>query len=188
MTAEGRVLHERADSAHSTTKEGVRIVRGLPLRNHRLGLVGRADVVEFHKTKPEPRVSRAEPESRPIPVEYKRGRPKFKDCDRVQLCAQALCLEEMFGVTIEHGALFYGKTRRRENVAFNRTLRELTEETAVRFHDLVREGQTPVVYRQAKCRNCSLLDVCLPPTRSQSVSDYFDSVLEGSATRPSEAR
>ena len=112
FTAEGRIMHERVDTGKSEMRGGVRTSFAVSLRSLRLGLVGKADVVEFHR--------RQSPDGRsawqPFPVEYKRGRPKKDNCDKIQLCAQALCLEEMLNLRIECGALFYGKTRRRQDV------------------------------------------------------------------------
>lgn len=115
------------------------------------------------------------------PFEHKRGRPKQKDCDRVQLCAQAVCLEEMLGVTVAEGALFYGKTRRREDVAFDAGLRGLTEETALELHRLLDSGITPRAEYGKKCRSCSLINVCMPKVSAarRSVKHYMDSAGEG---------
>ncbi len=155
LTVEGRHLHDRAHGESSETRGGVRIVRGLAIRSLHLGLSGRADVVEF---RPDP--SGGPP--RAFPVEYKRGRPKRDACDRVQLCAQALCLEEMQGVTVPAGALFYGRLRRRLDVTFDGELRALTHEAAGRLHALIAAGRTPVAVRAPKCESCSLLDLCVP--------------------------
>ena len=156
LTVEGRHLHENAHEGPDETRDGVRIVRGLPLRSLRLGLVGKADVVEFRSHES------AAALSKPFPVEYKRGRPKRHDADRVQLCAQALCLEEMLGVAVPAGALFYGRTRRRFDVSLDEALRRLTEETAQRLHALIAAGRTPRAVREPKCDSCSLLNLCLP--------------------------
>lgn len=151
-TAEGRLLHERADLPGESRRASVRTVRGMWLRSERLRLTGRADIVEF---KPEP-----------FPVEYKRGKSKPNDCDTVQLCAQALCLEEMLDTAIEHGAIFYGNPRRRLEVDFTLELRSRTEELAATMHRLYRSGVTPAATPGAYCRNCSLVDVCLPEATS----------------------
>lgn len=182
LTAEGRVLHERVDAAEGERRVDLRIARGVPLRSLRLGLSGRADVVELHRVSPKEggvSLSGLEGRWRPLPVEYKRGQPKWIDCDRVQLCAQALCLEEMLGVQVPAGALFYGKTRRREDVSFESGLREATENAAQRFHKIMLTRKTPVVYRAPKCRSCSLLEVCLPPKKRgpRSVSLYMETAL-----------
>lgn len=186
LTAEGRVLHERADSGADETRGDVRIVRSVPVRSLRLGVSGRVDVVELHRVR-EVEGGDAQARSfpglsgawRPVPVEYKRGEPKYGDCDRVQVCAQALCLEEMLGVLIPRGLLFYGSPRRRVDVTLDETLRATTVEAARQFHQLVESGRTPIVSRQPKCRQCSLLPVCLPaPRRSRrSAAAYVQSAL-----------
>ena len=199
LTVEGRLLHDKAHAGPDESRRGVRVVKQLPLRSLRLGLVGVADVVEFHPSEHEAPVtslphnsqssnSQRAPPGTPFPVEYKRGRPKTDDCDRVQLCAQALCLEEMLNVSISAGALFYGRTRRREQVTLDASLRVLTEETAARLHNLVSFGRTPVAVYMPKCRNCSLIHLCLPePAKgSRSAARYLQRALRQSET-PSEA-
>jgi len=156
LTVEGRHLHGKAHEGGDETRDGIRVVRGLAVRSLRLGLVGKADVVEFRP----PALPETRP--RPFPVEYKRGRPKRHEADRVQLCAQALCLEEMLRVDVPAGALFYGRTRRRLDVRFDVSLRRLTEESAMRLHVLITSGRTPRAVRAPKCDNCSLLHLCLP--------------------------
>ncbi|WP_029009606.1 CRISPR-associated protein Cas4 [Azospirillum halopraeferens] len=152
FTAEGRLLHEQVDAGGRDERGGVQTVRALPLRSARLGLAGVADAVEFHP-----------PGRRPFPVEYKRGRPKAHRADEVQLCAQALCLEEMTGTPVPEGALFYGETRRRVPVAFDAGLRRLTEDTAAAVRALLRDGRTPPpVYEARKCGACSLAEACRP--------------------------
>ena len=151
-TAEGRLLHERADLPGESRRASVRTVRGMWLRSERLHLTGRADIVEF---KPEP-----------FPVEYKRGKSKPDDCDTVQLCAQALCLEEMLNTAIERGAIFYGNPRRRMEVEFTQQLRSRTEELAATMHRLYRGRVTPAATPGPHCRSCSLVDVCLPEATS----------------------
>ena len=151
-TAEGRLLHERADLPGESRRVSVRTVRGMWLRSERLHLTGRADVVEF---KPEP-----------FPVEYKRGRNKPTDCDLVQLCAQALCLEEMLEASIERGAIFYGTPRRRLEIEFTPDLRSRTEKLAAMMHQLYRNRITPAAAPGPYCRNCSLVDICLPEATS----------------------
>jgi CRISPR-associated exonuclease Cas4 len=147
-TAEGRLLHERADLPGESRRGSVRTMRGLWLRSERLRLTGRADIVEF---KPDP-----------YPVEYKRGKSKPNDCDTVQLCAQALCLEEMLHTGIPRGAIFYGNPRRRQEVVFTPELRARTEELAAAMHRLYRSGETPPAQPGAHCSSCSLVNICLP--------------------------
>ncbi len=151
-TAEGRLLHERADLPGESRRATVRTVRGMWLRSDRLRLTGRADIVEFMP--------------QPYPVEYKRGKSKPNDCDTVQLCAQALCLEEMLQTTIERGAIFYGNPRRRLEVDFTPELRARTEELSATMHRLYRSRITPAATPGPYCRNCSLVDVCLPEATS----------------------
>lgn len=167
LTAEGRIAHEKVDKGGAETRAGRRTVFGLPLRSLRLGLIGKADVVEFSQD--------AAGRMTAFPVEHKRGRPKQKDCDRVQLCAQAICLEEMLGVSVAEGALFYGQIRRREDVAFDAVLRRLTEETAARLHELIEAGTTPRAEYSKKCKSCSLIELCLPKVSSagRSVERYL---------------
>ncbi|MCY3676477.1 MAG: CRISPR-associated protein Cas4 [Gemmatimonadetes bacterium] len=187
LTAEGRVFHERVDGADAEARGDLKIARGIPVRSLRLGLTGRADVVEFRRVREGEHGARLPGlESRwlPYPVEYKRGQPKWIDCDRVQLCAQALCIEEMLQVAVPAGAIYYGRVRRREEVCFDRGLRETTEKAAQRFRELVNKGETPIVYRAPKCRSCSLLELCLPPRkrRRRSVDGYIAAAVEGPDT------
>ena len=165
-TAEGRIMHERADSGLKEFRGSVRLEYSVYLRSYRLGLVGKADLVEFHKKD----VPGAQSEWQPFPVEYKRGRPKKDSCDKVQLCAQAICLEEMTGHTVTKGALFYGKTRRRQDVVFDDRLRSETEKLAVDLHRLVDSRKTPRPVYSKKCERCSFIDICLPRKLSGKLS------------------
>jgi CRISPR-associated exonuclease Cas4 len=176
FTAEGRIMHERVDSAKRESRKDVRIAYSLSLQSLRLGLVGKADVVEFHKEKN----AAGKMIWRPFPVEYKRGRPKKDNCDKIQLCAQALCLEEMLGHDIEQGALFYGKTRRRQDVAFDQDLRAETEVMAVRLHALFAAGKTPKPVFDKRCPHCSFISLCLPETLNgtKSARRYLDAICE----------
>jgi CRISPR-associated exonuclease Cas4 len=180
LTVEGRHLHERVDAGQGESRGDLHIARGVPLRNLRLGLSGKADLVEFHR-RPAGEPGAVLPDLsgswRPFPVEYKRGRPKAHRADEVQLCAQALCLEEMLGADVPAGALFYGQTRRRQEVTFDPPLRELTERTAVRLHELIRSGITPPPVREPKCDKCSLLEVCMPGAPAHSARKYLERAL-----------
>ncbi len=182
FTAEGRIMHENAHEEQFENKAGVRIERGMPLRSETLGLNGKADVVEFHKINNlKFEISNSgSTEWIPFPVEYKRGKPKADESDKVQLCAQALCLEEMLNVEIPEGAVFYGKTRRRMNVVFDEQLRALTKDTAARLHEFIKAGKTPKPVDAKKCESCSLIDVCMPKTIAQalSVSDYLNNEIK----------
>jgi CRISPR-associated exonuclease Cas4 len=155
LTAEGRVLHDHVDGGGHETRGSVRKAYSLRLRSLRLGLTGQADVVEFQR--------QTDGNWLPFPVEYKRGHPKVNACDRIQLCAQALCLEEMKGVRVESGALFYGETRHRCDVVIDADLRTPTEALCDRLHAFIDAGVTPAaVYEKGKCDHCSLLEICLP--------------------------
>jgi CRISPR-associated exonuclease Cas4 len=141
-----RIVH--ADPAREQAESPWRSVRGLWLRSNRLRLVGKADLVEFQPG--------------PYPVEYKRGRKRRWDNGEVQLCAQALCLEEMLGTPVPAGAIFHLRSRRRREVVFDSALRRTTEEAAERLHALVASGVTPPPVLHPKCKACSLHDACLP--------------------------
>jgi CRISPR-associated exonuclease Cas4 len=192
LTVEGRNLHERVHEIEPETRNGVRIARGLRLRSLRLGLIGQADVVEFHR-EPAGRMPalqssyslrRESDFLQPFPVEYKRGRPKPTRCDEVQLCAQALCLEEMLGVSIPAGAIFYGQPRRRQDVAFDAALRNETEEIAARMHQLFRVGETPPARYEPRCDNCSLIDLCMPKSavKRKDAHRYVEAIWGGGET------
>ncbi|MCH8867468.1 MAG: CRISPR-associated protein Cas4 [Proteobacteria bacterium] len=179
LTVEGRHLHEKTHGGNAgprgggliEVRRGVRIARGMRLRSFHLGLWGIADVVEMHT-----RDKNGDPldPPRPFPVEYKRGRPKRGDFDRVQLCAQALCLEEMLGVKVSDGAIFYARTRRRESIVLNAALRKQTAQTAARLHDLIAASVTPTARREKKCDRCSLLHLCMPEvTSGRSAAAYL---------------
>ena len=182
LTVEGEHLHDRVDEAGPRTESrgDLRIARGVALRSLRLGLSGRADVVEFHRIA-EGGVKLAGVAGlwRPFPVEYKRGRPKRDHCDEVQLCAQALCLEEMLKTVVPEGALFYGAKKRRFDVAFDNILRVETDRAAARLHQLFSERVTPVAVREPKCDSCSLLELCMPDamSRGRSAQKYLQRAI-----------
>lgn len=163
-TAEGRILHEKVDAGRPEQRPGLRVARGLALRSVALGVVGKADVVEFRGDPPVP-----------YPVEYKRGRPKAHRADEVQLCAQAICLEEMFDLAVPEGALFYGQTRRRMIVPFDAPLRALTARIAVDAKANIEAGRTPPPVHGPACRHCSLLDLCQPARleKPPAVADWL---------------
>ncbi len=181
-TVEGKQLHERADDAFGdTTRKDVRVVRGMPLISKKLGLRGVADVVEFHRagTEKGPDSCRIEGRQgwwRVTPVEYKRGKPKSDDRDAVQLCAQAMALEEMLDIVIEEGFLFYGQTRHRQQIAIDETLRKHTRELAEQMHSLVQEGTTPKAVKGKHCSQCSLVEQCQPQwmVKHRSVANYLE--------------
>jgi CRISPR-associated exonuclease Cas4 len=162
-TLEGRMSHDTADTPGYETAAGVRSVRALPLYSRRYDLSGRADIVEFHR--------QAAGVERPYPVDYKRGKKSKWDNDDVQLCAQALCLEEMLSVDVPAGAIFHGASRRRREVRFTAGLRETTITAIGRLHDLFRRGTVPEAKLAPKCEGCSLHGICLPEL-SEHGSDW----------------
>jgi len=171
-TTRGALLHEKVDSDTFETRGATKTVRGLRIHSYRLGITGRADVVEFRR----PQSGGAAPEV--VPVEFKAGKPKEDLSDKVQLCAQALCLEEMLNTKIWRGEFFYGRIRRRVAVEIGEELRKQTEEIIAAVHDLVSRGRVPVLdelIQQAgvsmarylkKCQRCSLQEVCQPKAMS----------------------
>lgn len=155
LTVEGHHLHERVHDPDASEHRGDgHMARSLRLRSFRLGLVGQADVVVFENGPSGPET--------PHIIEYKHGRPKSDRSDEVQLCAQALCLEEMLGIPMASGDFFYGKPRRRHQVFFSEALRHETIRLAARLHELSDAGQTPPAVATAACAQCSLIDLCLP--------------------------
>ncbi|HBD91073.1 MAG: CRISPR-associated protein Cas4 [Rhodobacteraceae bacterium GWE1_64_9] len=176
FTAEGDVLHAVADKGGSRRARGVRRVLSLPLASARLNLVGIADLVEFVP---------GDGGETPFPVEYKRGKPKLHRADEVQLCAQALCLEEMTGQTVPQGALFYAQTRRRTVVPFDAPLRALTEVTVADLAKVLASGQTPPpTQHKTRCRACSLLDLCRPDVFARPVQQWRDRMLSKALEAP----
>lgn len=193
LTVEGGHLHRVVDAAVPESRGDLRVARRVPLRSLRLGLTGLADLVEFHATAEETS-NRMIPSSRlafggsddcwaAVPVEYKRGKPKRDASDAVQLCAQALCLEEMFDCDVSEGFIFYGKLRRRHSVRFDGKLRAETERAAERLHLLLRQGVTPVVSKEPKCDRCSLFSACRPDAigSGKSAREYLRAGLGAAA-------
>ena len=174
FTAEGDVLHAVADKGGKRRMKGIRRVMSLPLSSKRLNLVGVADVVEF--------VTSEDGGETAFPVEYKRGKPKLHRADEVQLCAQALCLEEMLGSTVPEGALFYAETRRRVVVPFDGELRQQTEETALALIELFRSETTPPpTSLTARCRACSLIELCRPKQFARPVQAWRKRMVDAIA-------
>jgi len=184
LTAEGRQLHDTCHEAPSEARGDLRLARGLRLRSLALGVAGQADVVEFHRCSlsdvpPGIALPGVEGHWRPYPVEYKRGSPKPDACDHVQLCAQALCLEEMLGTEVPTGAMFYGRPRRRQEVPLTPELRHQTAALALRLHDFLAAARTPPARYEPKCRRCSLLSLCLPKILGprRSAARYLEDAL-----------
>ena len=171
FTAKGTRNHERADEATTDLLEGVRVERALPLFHDGLELTGRADIVEFLA------------DGTPFPVEYKSGKRKRsldpatalleKLCDDVQLCAQGLCLEEMFAKKVPKGAIFHIASKRRRDVEFTPSLRERTLEVIQAVRQQLETGITPAPVNDARCTHCSLNSACMPSVRTLEISDPF---------------
>lgn len=149
FTLRGRAVHEHVDEPGTAEEDGVRVERALPLWSHRYGLTGKADIVEFH-------------EGVPYPVDYKHGAKRAKTHDDLQLCGQALCLEEMLGVAVPSGAIYHFGSRRRREVLFTSSLRDTTLRTVEQVRAMLRENRLPPAPNDARCPNCSLIETCMP--------------------------
>jgi CRISPR-associated exonuclease Cas4 len=166
FTAEGRVLHDAVDEPGVRKRGNVRRVHAMALSCRRLGIAGVADLVEFRSENGV---------ETPFPVEFKRGKPKLHRADEAQLCAQALCLEEMTGQPVPQGALFYAQTKRRQIVAFDEELRHVTEAALMQLREIFASGRTPPPhYRAQTCRACSLLELCQPKAAGRSARAWRD--------------
>lgn len=181
-TAEGRLLHENAHDPQLRESRGsLLILRGLPVHSAQLGLSGQCDVVEFLQSPAGVPLRDREGLWLPYPVEYKRGKPKENSADLLQLCAQALCLEEMLCCPVLEGALYYGETRRRLAVSFTPEMRSQVRECAAEMQELYQKRHTPKVKPARACNACSLKEICLPRLmQGKSVSDYLNKALEES--------
>ena len=158
FTMRGRAVHERADTPTSRNERGLRVERALPIWSERYGLQGRADVVEYTD------------EGRLIPVEYKSGKKRDDSHSSIQLCAQALCLEEMFGLAVPEGAIFFAASQKRQTVTISEALRSSTVGTIEAVRAMLVEQALPSAKYDRRCRNCSLLDACLPQTLTKAAT------------------
>ena len=198
FTAEGQVLHKKAHEGEDESKAGVRITRSMAVRSLALGISGQCDIVEFHpagrdlrceisdlrganSSHFESRISDLKCTARVVPVEYKRGKLKSHRADEVQLCAQAMCLEEMLGISISEGAIFYGEKKRRTVIEFDSPLRQLTADTAAALHAMIDSRETPLAeYDSRRCDACSLIDHCQPKAMrfKRGAQAWFSSALK----------
>ena len=170
FTAEGRVMHDKTDTPEVERRPGIRIVRAMRIRSLTHGLTGKCDVVEYHDD--------GFGGAKVLPVEYKRGSAKLDRRDEVQLCGQALCLEEMHHTQIENGALYYGKNRLRKEIVLDEALRNFTLGLAASLREMIQSKQTPAaVYDSKKCENCSLFELCRPKDLHKSASRYVASMM-----------
>src|ERR1039458_7856036 len=189
-TARGDIVHEHADLPGYEVAKGVTVLRALPVWSDRLGLSGKCDVVEAQSlkskvqslaaagrsTESNVQSPKSKVESEPpavgsyaslVPVEYKKGKRRAFENDDAQLCAQGLCLEEMFGVRVERGAVFHAASKRRREVEFTAELRKLTEEAIAELHRLAASGSVPAAVFKPACEECSLFKICLPKATSE---------------------
>lgn len=182
LTTMGEIMHERAHDDEARERRGsLLVVRGLRVHSRRLGISGQCDVVEFRSCGYGFRLAGEDGLWNAVPVEYKKGRPKDYDADRLQLCAQALCLEEMLGCEIPQGFLYYGASKRRESVELDEDLRQMVERICREMHELFARGHVPRTKYGKKCRSCSLVELCMPKETSSSkrgsVEEYVDSMM-----------
>lgn len=180
-TVDGALLHENVHDQNFRESRGdLLIVRGLAVHSAELGASGQCDAVEFRRNPGGVPLRGRKGLWLPYPVEYKRGRPKENNADELQLCAQAMCLEEMLCCTISEGALYYGEPRRRSVVQFTPELRGQVQDCLTEMHELYRRCHTPKVKPSKACNACSLKDLCLPKLmRKRSVSSYLAGAMEG---------
>lgn len=177
-TVDGTIMHEKAHSGDAESRGDVVIMRALRVFSATLGVSGECDVVEFHRNADGISLNGHDGLWQPYPVEYKRGKPKEHNADEMQLCAQAMCLEEMLCCTIPCGALFYGEPRRRTEVEFTPELRRAVEDSLNEMHDYYKRGYTPKAKPRKGCSACSLKEICLPKmVQRKSVAAYVEGAL-----------
>lgn len=174
-TVIGELMHKKAHDPYLTEKrKDLLVVRALPVSSRTMGVSGECDIVEFRKCEDGVKLHGHRGFYSIYPVEYKKGKPKHSEEDILQLTAQAMCLEEMFSTEISEGAIFYGETRRRENVLFSQELREEVKELFAEMHQYYSRGYTPKVKKSKSCNNCSLKELCLPKLeKTTSVVAYI---------------
>lgn len=179
-TVDGSLLHEKAhDREFEESRADLLIKRGVSVYSAQLGISGQCDVLEYHRGKEGIPLAGREGLWMPYPVEYKRGRPKEDDSDALQLCAQAMCLEDMLCCDIPEGALYYGQSRRRERICLTEALRAQVKELIKQMHELYQRGYTPKVKPTKACNACSLKELCLPKLmKNRSVSAYLRAAME----------
>jgi len=182
LTTAGKIMHDRVDDPFfNEVRKGVIITRSMPVASYRLGLIGVCDVVEFAPSPDGIKLKDREGTYLPTPIEYKHGREKRDPCDEAQLCAQAMCLEEMLTVPVPAGFLYYGETRHRVEVELTEELRSLVKDMAAEMHAYYERGYTPRVKPSKACRSCSLQNICLPVLQEKvlSASKYIQMYLDG---------
>ena len=162
-TFEGRLMHDRVhDGAQSEKRGDILTIRGMQVFSRKLGVSGECDVVEFHMSETGVPLHGRKGQYQPIPIEYKRGKPKEHDADCLQLCAQAMCIEDMLVCEVPRGYLFYGEPRRRTKILFDDELREKVIQAFSQMHEYAARGYTPKVKPRKGCNACSLKEICVP--------------------------
>lgn len=179
LTAEGQVLHTHAHNEDFIEKRpGKLILRGIRVASSELGMSGHCDVLECTQAAGGAALHGRKGYWQILPVEYKHGRSKSAQCDRIQLCCEAMCLEEMLACTISEGALYYHAARRREKVLFTKELRQTVQQMAEEMHRYYDKGQTPKVKPGKQCQSCSLKEICLPRVcRQITAKSYYQEML-----------
>lgn len=179
LTLEGHYMHERVHDDNFTELRGsVLLSRGMPVRSEMLKITGECDMVELHKNENGVPIQGREGLWQVYPVEYKHGEPDERGADELQLCAQAMCLEEMLVTEIPEGAIYYGKTRHRMTVALTEDLRKQTRDALTEMHRLFSQGYTPKAKWTRACKNCSLVEICLPKLEKRMrASEYVKHML-----------
>lgn len=183
-TVEGQHLHNKVNNPFIFESRGNEIIaRSVPIVSYHLGLYGIADIIEFEKTENKENAIKIPNKNGyyiPYPIEYKRGKEKMDDRDEVQLCAQAICLEEMFNIKINKAYIYYGETRHRKEIELNNNLRDRVEELSQKMHDLYKKGITPKAEKKKGCKLCSLIDICMPnlSEKKLKVSEYIKKAID----------
>lgn len=179
-TIDGMFFHQNAHDQNKDERRGDTLIRhALSVHSSSLGLSGQCDVVEFHRSEEGIQLAGETGRWKIYPVEYKRGHEKPDNCDAAQLCAQAMCLEEMYCCDIDSGALFYGEKRHRQIVSFSEELRGTVRETCREMHDLFRHGHTPKAKYQKRCDSCSLHEICAPTlSDGEPTEQYLHRMIE----------
>ena len=180
LTVEGNIMHEKCHDEEFTEKRGdLLISRGMRVISHTMGVTGACDVVEFHASEEGISINGQKGKWNPVPIEYKRGKKKTDSSDEFQLCAQAMCLEEMLVCDIPFGYLFYGESKRRTKVEFTQEMRNGIKDIFQEMYLLYDRGHTPKVKKTNACKSCSLAEVCLPVLCGRiSVTEYINNHLK----------
>jgi len=174
LTVEGKLMHRRVDEPELYEKrKNILISRSVPLISFTLGLYGIADMIEFYSISYKEKETGVALKGRDgfwkvVPVEYKRGKKKSNKCDEVQLCAQAICMEEMLNTHISEGFIFYGQEKHRTKITFTSKLRQLVKNLASKMHNILETGETPKPIYLKRCKNCSLIEICMPKALSKN--------------------